>query len=51
MFKRGPFAWDGIIVFWMPFVTFGIWVTVMSVLLLQKIKLQRAASNDAAVTA
>jgi hypothetical protein len=51
MFKRGPFAWDGIIVFWMPLVTFCIWVTVMSVLLLQKIKLQRAASNDAAVTA
>jgi hypothetical protein len=44
IFKRGPFAWDGMIVFWLPFVTFGIWITVLSVLLLAKIKLQRASS-------
>jgi hypothetical protein len=49
MFKRGPFAWDGVIVFWMPFVTFGIWVTTMSMLLLQKIKLQRLASSSAVI--
>jgi hypothetical protein len=49
MFKRGAFAWDGLIVFWLPFVTFGTWITVVSVTLFQKIKLQRAASMDAAV--
>jgi hypothetical protein len=46
MFKHGPFAWDGLIVFWLPFVTFGTWITVVAVLLLKKIKLQRAALRD-----
>lgn len=44
MFKRGPFAWDGLIVFWLPFVTFGTWITVTSVTLLRAIKRQRAAA-------
>jgi len=51
MFKHGPFAWDGLIVFWLPFVTFGLWITVVSVTLLRKIKLQQAALAGAAVTA
>jgi hypothetical protein len=44
IFKRGPFAWDGLIVFWLPFVTFGIWISIVSATLLHKIKLQRLAS-------
>lgn len=44
MFKSGPFAWDGLIVFWLPFVTFGLWISVMSFLLLGKLKLQKAAA-------
>jgi len=51
MFKRGPFAWDGLIVFWLPFLTFGIWVTVMSFTLLRKIKLQRGALGEVGVAA
>ena len=47
MFHRGPFAWDGLIVFWLPFVTFGIWLTVMNVMLLRAIKRQRAAGVSA----
>lgn len=43
LFKGGPFAWDGLFVFWFPFVSFGLWVTVMSVSLLSAIKRQRAA--------
>jgi hypothetical protein len=51
MFKRGPFAWDGLFVFWFPFVTFGIWLTVMAVVLLLAIKRQRAALGGSAVPA
>lgn len=46
MFKHGPFAWNGLFVFWFPFVTFGIWITIMSVSLLSAIKRQRAALGD-----
>jgi hypothetical protein len=44
MFKTGPFAWDGLVVFWLPFVTFGIWLTTMSVTLLGAIKRQQLAA-------
>jgi hypothetical protein len=38
--RTGPFAWNGLLVFWSPFTIFGIWIIVMSVLLLQAIKRQ-----------
>ena len=28
-FKQGPFAWDGLFVWWIPFSTFTIWIFVM----------------------
>jgi len=43
--KSGPFAWNGLFVFWFPFVIFGIWVTIMSVCMLQAIKRQAAARS------
>ena len=30
LFKSGPFAWDGLLAFWVPLVVFGIWTPVMA---------------------
>ena len=29
LFKRGPFAWDGLLAFWLPFIVFALWMYVM----------------------
>ena len=29
LFKTGPFAWDGVLAFWMPAIVFGIWFNLM----------------------
>jgi hypothetical protein len=39
-FKTGPFAWNGLLSFWLPLVAFGIWFNVMIYALLRAIKLQ-----------
>lgn len=36
-FKTGPFAWDGLIAFWIPFAAFGLWFVVMTPVLLRAI--------------
>jgi uncharacterized protein (DUF983 family) len=41
LFKTGPFAWNGLFVFWIPLAVFGSWFVVMSLLLLRAIKNQR----------
>lgn len=38
--KTGPFAWNGLFVFWFPFVVFGSWVTAMSISIMAAIKRQ-----------
>jgi hypothetical protein len=43
-FKTGPFAWTGVIGFWIPAVVFGTWYLVMTPLLLRAIK--QEASED-----
>lgn len=43
MTKTGPFAWDGILVFWMPFLLFFAWVPLTSFMMLRAIKRQLAA--------
>lgn len=40
MFKTGPFAWNGLFVFWFPVTIFGGWVTVTSYIMLRAIKKQ-----------
>lgn len=39
--RTGPFAWDGLLVFWSPLTLFGLWIGVMSFLLLRALKRQR----------
>ena len=43
MFKTGPFAWNGALVFWMPLIVFGIWVPVTSFVMIRALKRQMAA--------
>ncbi len=49
-FKSGPFAWTGIIGFWIPAAVFGIWHIVMTVVLLRAIR-EEADSDRAAALA
>lgn len=44
MFKTGPFAWNGILAFWMPASVAGLWLVVMLVTMLKSVK--RAAADD-----
>jgi hypothetical protein len=36
-FKQGPFAWNGLFVFWLPFGVFFSWIVIMTALLLKAI--------------
>ena len=38
MFKTGPFAWNGILAFWLPALSAGIWLIVMCVQMLKSIR-------------
>ncbi|HLS98315.1 MAG TPA: hypothetical protein VK018_06280 [Porticoccaceae bacterium] len=42
-FKTGPFAWNGILAFWLPLVAFAIWFNVMFIALQKAIKEQQEA--------
>lgn len=45
--RTGPFAWNGLFVFWIPLVIFGIWFLITSVLLMNALKRQEAAGLSA----
>jgi hypothetical protein len=40
LFKTGPFAWNGLFVFWIPIVLFGVWYTALSNLIIFRLKKQ-----------
>jgi len=44
MFKRGPFAWDGLFVFWFPFTFFFCWQITMYVSMFGALRRQEHAS-------
>jgi hypothetical protein len=39
-FKTGPFAWDGLLAFWIPATVFGIWFFAMAIYLMKAVKQQ-----------
>jgi hypothetical protein len=43
MFKSGPFAWNGLFVFWMPLTLFFVWIMVLSYTMLSALKHQHLA--------
>jgi hypothetical protein len=47
-FKTGPFAWTGVIGFWIPAAVFGVWYIVMTVVLLRAIRDEAARDERAA---
>jgi hypothetical protein len=49
--RTGPFAWNGLLVFWSPLTIFGLWITVTAVVLLRAIKAQRLDTAAAEVAA
>ncbi len=44
-FKTGPFAWDGLLGFWVPLADFGVWIWAMFFLVRRAIKEQAAAAG------
>ena len=40
--STGPFAWDGVLSFWLKNIAIGVWIVVMGVVLGQTIRRQRA---------
>jgi hypothetical protein len=52
--RTGPFAWDGLLVFWSPLSLFGLWIIVAAVLLFKALNGQAsldASGRDALVPA
>jgi hypothetical protein len=47
LFKTGPFAWNGIVGWWLPLAGFTVWVPAITVLLLRAIRHQAATENHA----
>jgi hypothetical protein len=47
--KNGPFAWNGLFVFWIPFAAFVVWMVVMTKLLLQAVERHDPAEEPGSV--
>ncbi|WP_179467061.1 hypothetical protein [Mycolicibacterium vinylchloridicum] len=48
--RSGPFAWNGLLVFWSPLTLFGVWITVQSFLTFRAIRQQSADPEPAPVS-
>jgi hypothetical protein len=46
IFKVGPFAWDGLFPFWVPFGSYGPWIVALVYCLLRAIRQQAADEHD-----
>jgi hypothetical protein len=45
-FKTGPFAWNGLIAFWLPAIVFGVWFMVMFPMLIKAIRQPDPTVNE-----
>ena len=50
-FKTGPFAWDGLFVWWIPFVVFFSWWILMFIVIRSTVKKQIASGDNIVLTA
>jgi len=48
-FRHGPFAWNGLIAFWIPAAVFGAWIFIMVFLLLRAISRQQREAGEGAL--
>jgi hypothetical protein len=44
--KTGPFAWNGLFTFWLPFSIFGIWLIIVYPRLFKAIRMQRKVPEE-----
>jgi hypothetical protein len=45
-FKTGPFAWNGLLSFWVPGTIFGLWYIIMQITIVKAINREQAAPTD-----
>ena len=45
-FKSGPFAWNGLLAFWMPLTVFAPWFVVMTIVILKALKLEKQKMSE-----
>lgn len=47
--KSGPFAWDGLLVFWVPIIAFGSWILIVCISMIRAIQAQKRAEDAIAL--
>lgn len=45
-FKNGPFAWDGLVAFWMPVAVYSVWLLVMSGLMYRSLRNEQISEDS-----
>jgi hypothetical protein len=46
LFKTGPFAWNGLLVYWIPILMYGAWFMTVSLNLLRALRRQSAQAGS-----